>query len=116
MSLCGAIFIQYIAVFISIHFYFPAAQFTYNRDGVNDLAAYIKEPQIPEEDEDQDSESDHEPMNDSGRFTRPALSDLDQGKTQFSHFCFFISSQLFCSNMWNWVYYQNCCEPGNGIN
>lgn len=59
-------------------FIFAAAQFTYNREKRSDLYSFMHEDDIPEEAA--ESDSDHEPLNDSSGFTRPKLGDLEMGK------------------------------------
>lgn len=64
---------------INLLFCFVAAQFTFNRERDINLSSYMEEG-IPEEED----ESDHEPLNDSGR-DNIKLSDVERGYTFQDH-------------------------------
>ncbi|KAL5015705.1 hypothetical protein ScPMuIL_005294 [Solemya velum] len=56
------------------------SQFTFNRDAQHDLTHYMGESRIPEEDNEDDSDEDVEPLNDSSGCGRPKLNAVDDAK------------------------------------
>ena len=60
----------------------PASQFLYDRGAHQNLSSFMQEEKIPEEDETQLSEEDSDPLQDSTTYTRPKLSEIDEGQSR----------------------------------
>ncbi len=62
--------------------FLSAAQFLYNRDSEQHLGSYISKSEsiieVPEEEEEEEEERE-DSLQHSGSFTRPHLSDVDEG-------------------------------------